>query len=163
MTEVRAGRSSRVSRVVNAPPQAVYEAFMDPAALVEWLPPAEMSGRIHHFDAAVGGGYDISLFYPPGERVFRGKTAEREDRVRVRFVELTPGRRIVEAVTFASDDAAFAGEMTIEVTFREVPGGTEVAFLCTDLPPGLRPQDNDAGTRLSLDQLARRFEGPGPG
>jgi len=44
------------------------------------------------------------------------------------------------------------------VTFREVPGGTEVTFTCTNLPPGLRAEDNEAGTRLSLAQLARRFE-----
>jgi len=44
------------------------------------------------------------------------------------------------------------------ITFDEVPGGTEVVFLCENLPPGLRPQDNEAGSRLSLEQLARRFE-----
>jgi hypothetical protein len=48
--------------------------------------------------------------------------------------------------------------MTIVVTFEEVSGGTEVTFLCTSLPPGLRPEDNEAGSRLSLEQLARRFE-----
>ena len=48
--------------------------------------------------------------------------------------------------------------MTIVVTFEEVPGGTEVTFLCENLPPGLRPEDNEAGSRLSLEQLARRFE-----
>ena len=108
-------------------------------------------------EAAAGGGYRMSLFYPPEERVFRGKTAEREDRVEVRFIELTPPRRIVEAVRFVSDDPAFLGEMTITVTFEEVAGGTEVAFLFANLPPGLRPEDNEAGTRLSLEQLARRF------
>jgi hypothetical protein len=48
--------------------------------------------------------------------------------------------------------------MTLVVTFDEVPGGTDVTFLCENLPPGLRPQDNEAGSRLSLEQLARRFE-----
>ena len=67
-------------------------------------------------------------------------------------------RRIVEAVSFVTTDPAFFGEMTIVITFDEVPGGTEVVFLCENLPPGLRPQDNEAGSRLSLEQLARRFE-----
>jgi uncharacterized protein YndB with AHSA1/START domain len=44
------------------------------------------------------------------------------------------------------------------VTFEEVSGGTEVTFLCRNLPPGLRAEDNEAGSRLSLEQLARRFE-----
>jgi len=131
---------------------------MDPAVLVDWLPPAEMKGVIHEFDSRVGGGYRMSLFYPPNERTFRGKTAEREDRVAVRFVELAPPHRIVEAVHFDTTDPAFLGEMTIMITLVELADGTEVTFLCKNLPPGLRPQDNEAGSRLSLEQLARRFE-----
>jgi len=158
MSEGDAGTWTRASRVVAARPEEVYAAFMDPAALVEWLPPAEMTGEIHEFDARAGGGYRMSLYYPPGERNFRGKTAEREDRCEVRFVELDPPRRIVEAVIFVTDDPALHGEMKIVVTFGEVAGGTEVTFLCTNLPPGLRAEDNEAGSRLSLEQLARRFE-----
>jgi uncharacterized protein YndB with AHSA1/START domain len=77
--------------------------------------------------------------------------------VTVRFVALVPARRIVEAVTFVSDDPAFGGEMSITVTFDPVAGGTEVAFLCENLPSGLRPEDNEAGSHLSLEQLARLF------
>jgi hypothetical protein len=47
------------------------------------------------FDARVGGGYRMSLFYPPNERSFRGKTSDREDMVDVRFVELAPARKLV--------------------------------------------------------------------
>ena len=100
----------------------------------------------------------MSLFYPPTERVFRGKTAEREDMVEVRFLDLAPARCIVEAVRFVTADPALQGEMTMTVTFEEVRGGTEVTLLFENLPPGLRPEDNDAGARLSLDQLARRSE-----
>ncbi|HEY2065803.1 MAG TPA: SRPBCC domain-containing protein [Gemmatimonadaceae bacterium] len=160
MTKQRSGASTRTSRIIKARPEEVYTAFVDPAVLVAWLPPAEMTGVIHEFDARVGGGYRMSLFYPPTERRFRGKTTEKEDMVRVRFVELTPPRRIVEAVTFVTDDPAFAGEMTHTVTFDPVPGGTEVTLRFENLPPGLRPEDNDAGARLSLEQLARYFERP---
>jgi uncharacterized protein YndB with AHSA1/START domain len=152
------GASTRTSRVIRARPEELYDAFVDPVALVEWLPPAAMTGVVHEFDARVGGGYRMSLFYPPTERTFRGKTAEREDMVAVRFVELEPSRRIVEAVNFVTTNPAFQGEMTQTVTFAEVPGGTEVTLEFTNLPPGLRPEDNDAGARLSLEQLARRFE-----
>lgn len=158
MTEEHIGAWTRTSRIIKARPEEIYEAFMDPAALVTWLPPEEMTGEIHEFDARVGGGYRMSLFYPPSERSFRGKTSDREDMVKVRFVELTPPRRIVEAVNFVTADPAFFGEMTIVVTLEEVSGGTEVTFLCENLPPGLRAEDNEAGSRLSLEQLARRFE-----
>lgn len=158
MTKEHARASTRTSRVIRAGAEELYAAFLDPAALVEWLPPAEMTGEIHEFDARAGGGYRMSLFYPPGEQAFRGKTSPREDVVDVQFVKLEPPRRIVEAVKFVTADPAFSGEMTLTVTFEEVPGGTEVVLAFENLPAGLRAQDNEAGSRLSLEQLARRFE-----
>jgi uncharacterized protein YndB with AHSA1/START domain len=149
--------STSVSKVVRARPDEVYEAFMNPAVLIEWLPPGEMTGRIHEFDGRDGGGYRMSLFYPPTESAHRGKTAEREDMVSVRFIELMPGRRIVEAVTFHTDDPSLKGEMTLAVTFDEVAGGTKVTIACSNLPAGVRPEDNEAGTRESLEKLAKRF------
>jgi len=100
----------------------------------------------------------MSLFYPPNERVFRGKTSDREDMVNVRFVELASPRRIVEAVSFVTTDPAFFGEMRMTATFEEVSGGTEVTLVFENLPPGVRAEHNEAGSRLSLEQLARRFE-----
>ena len=100
----------------------------------------------------------MSLFYLSSEQVYRGKTSEREDRFTARFVELTPPTRIVEAITFDSTDAAFAGEMTMVVTFEERNGGTEVTIVFENIPPGIRPEDNDAGTRSSLEKLARYAE-----
>jgi uncharacterized protein YndB with AHSA1/START domain len=158
LTDEHTRTSTRTSRVIRARPAEIYESFMNPAALVAWLPPAEMTGEIHEFDARVGGGYRMSLFYPPTERSFRGKTSDREDMFTVWFVELTPPRKIVETVNFDTTDPAFLGEMTIVWTFEEVAGGTEVTVVCTNLPPGLRAEDNEAGSRLSLEQLARRFE-----
>jgi uncharacterized protein YndB with AHSA1/START domain len=131
---------------------------MDPAALVVWLPPGEMTGEFYSFDARVGGGYRMSLFYPPSEQVFRGKTSEREDNVTVRFVELVPPRRIVQAVTFNSPDPAFSGEMTMVIAFEAADGETEVTIVCENIPPGIRPEDNDAGCRSSLEKLARYVE-----
>lgn len=150
--------STRTTRVIHASPEVIYDAFVDPAVLVAWLPPAGMTGRLHAFDPRPGGGYEMSLYYPPDERHFRGKTAEREDRVVVRFVELAPPNRIVEAVRFVSDDAAFGGEMTLTVTIEPRANGSAVTLAFDGLPPGLRPEDNDAGAQLSLAQLAQRVE-----
>src|SRR5271166_5483671 len=88
-----AGIWSPTSQVIGARPEEFYAAFLDPAALIDWLPPAEMTGEIHEFDARVGGGYRMSLFYPPDERAFRGKTSDREDMVNVPFVELAPPKK----------------------------------------------------------------------
>lgn len=148
------GANTTSSRIIRASPKRVYEAFVDPDELLAWLPPGEMTGRFHEFDARVGGGYVMSLFYPESETEQRGKTADREDKVRVRFVELTPPSRIVGVVTFDSDDPAFAGEMTQTITIEPTPGGSEVTLRFDNLPPGLRPEDNELGARQSLDQLA---------
>jgi uncharacterized protein YndB with AHSA1/START domain len=149
---------TRTSRVIKASREALYRAFVDPAALVIWLPPGDMTGKIHSFDARVGGEYRMSLFYPSSDREHRGKTSEKEDSVTVRFVELAPPERIVQAATFQSADTAFSGEMTLEVTFDVVDGGTEVTIVCTNIPSGIRPEDNDAGSRSSLEKLARYIE-----
>ena len=92
------------------------------------------------------------------EKTFRGKTSEREDRYTARFVELTPPSRIVEAITFDAADPAFQGEMIMEVTFEAEEGGTTVSIFFKDIPPGIRPEDNEAGTRSTLEKLARYVE-----
>jgi len=156
MTEARRAAWTRTSRIIKARPEELYAAFMDPGALVAWLPPGEMTGEIHEFDARAGGGYRMSLFYPPTERSSRGKTSDKEDMVTVRFVELAPARRIVEGVKFVTTNPALLGEMTIEITFEPKSGGTEVTFLCTNLSPGLRAEDNEAGSRARTRAYATR-------
>ena len=158
MTDAGSAGSSRTSRVIKAPREALYRAFTDPAALAVWLSPGEMTGKVHEFDARVGGGYRMSLFYPPSEQENRGKTSEREDRFTARFVELTPPMRIVQAITFDSDDPAFSGEMKMVVTLDENEDGTEVTIVFEEIPSGIRPEDNEAGTRSSLEKLARYVE-----
>jgi uncharacterized protein YndB with AHSA1/START domain len=116
-----------------------------------------MTGHLHGFYPRQGGGYDMSLFYPEADQTHRGKTAAREDRVGVHFITLEPGRRIVETVRFETTDPALKGEMTIEITFEPVAGGTRLTATTTNLPPGIRPEDHDEGTRISLRQLAERF------
>jgi uncharacterized protein YndB with AHSA1/START domain len=64
MTEEHASARTRTSRVIRARPEELYAAFLDPTALVDWLPPAEMTGEIHEFDAQVGGGYRMSMLTP---------------------------------------------------------------------------------------------------
>ena len=166
MTDAPPTASSRTSAIIAAPREALWRAFTDPAALEAWQAPGEMTGKVHAFDLRVGGGYRMSLFYPAAEPADRGKTTEREDRYTARFVELVPPTRIVQAIAFDAADPAFAGEMTMAVTLAEVAGGTEVTIAFERIPPGIRPEDNDAGTRASLEKLARhvaaRADADGP-
>jgi uncharacterized protein YndB with AHSA1/START domain len=153
------GTSSRTSRIINASREALFRAFTDSSALEIWLVPGEMTGKVHEFDLRADGGYQMSLYYPSSEPDNRGKTSDREDRYTARFLELSPPSRIVEAITFDTEDPAFSGEMTMTVTFEERDSGTEVTIGFENIPPGIRPEDNDAGTRSSLEKLAKYVEG----
>lgn len=147
------------SREIRASREAVWQALTDPGSLAIWLAPGEMTGKIHHFDLQVGGGYRMSLFYPASEKNSPGKTAAREDRFTARFLELRPPEKMVQAINFDSDNPAFAGEMIMETILEAIDNGTKVTFLFNNIPPGIRPEDNEAGTRSSLDKLARFVEG----
>jgi uncharacterized protein YndB with AHSA1/START domain len=155
MTEAHRTAATRTSKWIKATPDALYRACTDPAALAIWRAPGTMTATVHRFDARVGGGYQMSLYYPAADHTARGKTAEQEDRFAARFVELTPPHRIVEAITFESDDPAFGGEMLMEVTLEPAGTGTTVTIAFTNLPAGIRPEDNAAGTQDSLEKLAR--------
>ena len=95
----------------------------------------------------------MSLFYPESEQGAPGKTAGKEDRFVARFVELQPGKKIVEAIRFDSPDAHFQGEMIMEVLFEPENEGTRVTMVFKNIPTGIRPEDNEKGTELSLQKL----------
>jgi uncharacterized protein YndB with AHSA1/START domain len=147
-----------VTAIVSAPREAVYRAFTDPVALAAWQAPGEMTATVHDFDLRIGGGYTMTLRYPESIAGSPGKTTAREDRYTARFVDLVPGQRIVQAITFDTTDSAFMGEMTMTVTLEAHPEGTCVTIAYANVPPGIRPEDNEAGTRMSLAKLAACVE-----
>jgi uncharacterized protein YndB with AHSA1/START domain len=146
------------SKVINATQETLYQAFTSPEALAVWLAPGEMTGKVHNFDLRVGGGYEMSLFYPQSEKESRGKSSAKEDRFTARFVELAPPYKIVQAINFDSSDPAFLGEMTMEATLERKDNGTKVTFLFKNIPSGIRPEDNEAGTLSTLEKLAHYVE-----
>ena len=158
MTDEVSRSSTKNSKFIKAPQQTLYRAFTDPAALAVWLAPGDMTGVVHSFDYRVGGGYQMSLYYPSSKLPSRGKTSEREDRYTARFVELAPPEKIVEAITFDTFDPAFSGEMIMEISLEPGHGGTTVSVVFKNIPPGIRPEDNEVGTQSTLEKLARFAE-----
>ena len=152
-------RPMKVSRLVRAPAQTLYDAFLDPEALAAWLPPEGMRGEISRFEPWEGGGYRMRLSYESPSPARRGKTEPDADVVDVRFVELAPAARIVQAADFDTKDLAFGGTMTMTWTFTERAAGTEVSVEVENLPPGIREEDHAAGIRSSLENLARFVSG----
>lgn len=143
-----------VSAVVRADRPTVFRALLDPDAVARWRVPDGMTGEVHELEARVGGRIRMSLTYDdPG---VAGKTDGATDTYAGRFVELVEDERVVEQVEFDTDDPALAGTITITTTLRDAgDADTEVEMRFDGLPDAVPPSDNEAGTRMSLEKLAR--------
>jgi len=147
-------RTDSASRIIKAPRRTLYEAFLDPDALVSWLPPQGMESHLYGFDPREGGTYRMALTYRDAGHSAPGKTSEHADVVQTRFLELVPDERIVWRIEFESDDPAFDDAMTMTWTFADVSGGTEVTVVCENVPEAIRPEDHEVGMKSSLENLA---------
>lgn len=145
-------QSITVTRVIEASPERVYEAFLDPDQLAQWLPPTGFSAEVHHLEPEEGGTFRIT---------FTGETeefADYEHSFGGTYHELVPGERIVHTDAFETDDPSMAGEMTVTVTFETVPEGTKVTVRQEGIPEAIPPEDSQAGWTDSLGNLAGLVE-----
>ncbi|MFE3163272.1 SRPBCC domain-containing protein [Streptomyces sp. NPDC059224] len=151
--------STRVTRRVQATPAAVYRALLDPEAVAAWRAPDGMTARVHAFDAREGGEFRVSLDYDDPGRA--GKSGGHTDTYRGHFARLVPDRLVVEVIDFETDDDTVRGTMTMTTALTAAGGGTDVEVLHEGIPGGVRPEDDELGTRMALDNLARLVEGRG--
>ena len=139
--------SVRLHRVFRAPPDRVYRAFLDPDAMAKWLPPHGFTGKVHHSDPQVGGGYRMSFTnFGTGKSHSFGGT----------YVELVPAERIRYTDRF--DDANLPGEMQVTISLRPVLCGTEVSILQEGLPAMIPVEFCYLGWQESLALLAHVVE-----
>ncbi|MFI9600419.1 SRPBCC family protein [Streptomyces sp. NPDC052043] len=149
--------ATRISRRVQASPAAVYRALTDPDAVARWRVPDGMTAHVHAFDAREGGAFRVSLSYDePGAQ---GKSGARTDTYRGHFARLVPDRLVVEVLAFETDEDALRATMTMTTSLAEVDGGTEVVIVHEGIPDEVPRADNELGTRMALDHLARLVEG----
>ncbi|MCM0084023.1 SRPBCC family protein [Geomonas sp. Red32] len=134
-------------RVLKAPPDRVYRAFLDPDAMAKWLPPHGFTGRVHHLEARVGGTYQMSFtnFTTGKGHVFGGE-----------YEELVPNERIRYTDRF--DDPTLPGEITTTITFREVFCGTELRIVQEGIPEAIPVEACYLGWQESLTLLAQLVE-----
>lgn len=148
------GRVDRASTVIDAAAGAVYEALLDPVALAAWLPPEGASGTIEQMDAREGGGFRLVLRF---EQPVETKTDAETDASQVSFVELVPGRLVVQRVAFESSEERFGGDMLMTWRLEPVAAGTRVTVSATDVPAGIAQVDHELGLGQSLANLARHL------
>lgn len=133
--------------VLKSTPERVYRAFLDADALVKWMPPNGFTGKVHHMDAKVGGGYKMSFtnFTSGKSHSFGGK-----------YLELVPNERIRNTDRF--DDPNLPGEMTLTVTLKKVLVGTELHILQEGVPDVIPAEACMLGWQESLALLAKVVE-----
>lgn len=142
----------RLHRVLRAPAERVYRAFLDSDARAKWLPPHGFTGKVHSMDARVGGSYKMSFTnYSTGHSHSFGGT----------FNELVPGEKLRYTDKF--DDPILPGEMTVTVTLRKVICGTELSIAQEGIPAAIPAEMCYLGWQKSLLQLAALVEAEIPG
>jgi uncharacterized protein YndB with AHSA1/START domain len=142
----------KLHRVLRANPERIYRAFLDPDALVKWLPPHGFTGKVHHLDARVGGSYRMSFTnFSTGQSQFFGGE----------YLELVPQERIRHTDTF--DDPGLPGEMQTTISLRPVFCGTELAIEQAGIPEVIPLEACYLGWQESLALLALLVEAEIPG
>ena len=137
----------RLHRVLGAPPERVYRAFLDADAMAKWLPPNGFTGKVHELDATVGGSHRMSFtnFTTGKSHSFGGK-----------FLELVANERIRYTDSF--DDPNLPGEMEVTVTLKKVLVGTELDIVQEGVPDIIPPEACYLGWQQSLALLAKLVE-----
>jgi uncharacterized protein YndB with AHSA1/START domain len=137
----------RLHRFLKAPPERVYKAFLDPDAMVKWLPPHGFTAKVHQMDPTVGGSYRMSFTnFGTGQTHSFGGT----------YLELTPHRRIRYSDQF--DDPSLPGKMHVTIELGKVMTGTELNIVQEGLPPQIPVEFAYLGWQESLTLLASLVE-----
>jgi uncharacterized protein YndB with AHSA1/START domain len=138
-------------RVIRAPAERIYRAFLDPAAMTKWLPPHGFTGTVHHLEARVGGTYRMSFtnFANGQSHAFGGE-----------YLELVPNERIRNTDRF--DDSNLPGEMQTTVSLKPVSCGTDVHIVQEGIPEMIPTEACYLGWQESLALLAQLVEAEVP-
>ena len=137
----------RLHRVLHAPPERVYRAFLDANAMVKWLPPNGFTGQVHHLDAKVGGTYKMS---------FTNFTSGKSHSFGGEYLELTPNELIRHTDRF--DDPNMPGEMHTTITLKQVLVGTELNIVQEGVPAAIPAEACYLGWQESLRLLTQLVE-----
>ncbi|NPU94731.1 MAG: SRPBCC family protein [Gammaproteobacteria bacterium] len=137
----------RFHRVLRAPPERVYRAFLTPDAMAKWLPPNGFTGKVHHMDAKVGGTFKMS---------FTNFTTEQSHSFGGEYLELVPNERLRYTDIF--DDPNLPGVMQTTISLRAVSVGTELNVVQEGIPEMIPTEACYLGWQDSLTLLAQLVE-----
>ena len=135
----------RLHRVLRAPPERVYRAFLTADALAKWMPPNGFTGTVHHMDPRVGGTYRMS---------FTNLTTQQSHSFGGEYLELVPHERL----RWTDKLDGLPGAMTVTVRLKKVSVGTEVNIVQEGIPDAIPPDACILGWQESLALLALLVE-----
>lgn len=134
----------RIERTIPAPPERVFEAWLDPATIAGWLSP---TGRARaEVDASVGGRFRVVMLGDPGDPVAGDGLVHTGE-----YLEIDRFRRLV--FTWVSP---YTGPEPSRVTvdFEEAGSATRVVLLHEQLPADA-VASHRGGWGAILDNLVR--------
>jgi uncharacterized protein YndB with AHSA1/START domain len=134
----------RLHRVLRSKPERVYRAFLDPDAMVKWLPPHGFTAKVHALEPRVGGKHRMS---------FTNFTTGRSHSFGGEYLELVPNERIRYTDKF--DDPNLPSEMQVTVSLKQVSVGTEINIVQEGLPSVIPLEACYLGWQESLTLLAQ--------
>ena len=137
----------RLHRVLRAPAERVYRAFLDGDAMTKWLPPNGFTGKIHQLDAKVGGKFKMS---------FTNFTSGKSHSFGGEYLELVPHERLRYTDRF--DDPNLPGEIHVTITLKKVSCGTELNVLQEGVPAVIPAEACYLGWQESLTLLTKLVE-----
>ena len=145
-------RSVQLHRVLRTPPDKVYRAFLEPAAMSKWLPPYGFTCQVHHMDAKVGGTFRMTFqnFSSGHGHSFGGE-----------YMELVANQLLRYTDKF--DDPNLPGVMQVTVTLKPVLCGTDISIVQDGIPDVIPLEMCYLGWQESLAQLATLVEPIIPG
>jgi uncharacterized protein YndB with AHSA1/START domain len=142
-----------ITRIFNAPPEVVFDAWTDAKHMKEWWGPTDFTNPVCEIDARPGGAIRIDMRGPAGtpyDAVFP-MTGFFEEVVR-------PSRLVFTESAFFGDDESPGIEARTTVAFEPLDGKTKVTVRSVVLKA--KPEHADAlsgmeeGWGQSLDKLA---------
>lgn len=141
----------RLHRVLRAPPERVYRAFLDADALAKWMAPNGFTGKVHHIDPRVGGTYRMSFthFASGNSHSFGGE-----------YLELVANERIRHTDRF--DDPNLPGTLLVTVSLKRVSCGTELDIVQEGIPEVIPLEACHLGWQESLALLGKLVEAETP-
>lgn len=137
----------RLHRVLRAPPERVYRAFLNADALVKWIPPNGFTGTMHHMEARVGGTFRMS---------FTNFTTQQSHAFGGEYLELVANERIRYTDKF--EDQNLPGVIQVTVTLKAATCGTELNVVQEGIPDVIPLEMCYLGWQDSLLSLAMLVE-----